>query len=121
MGTELYVYWKVGTTQLPQALAAAQALQQLLMQRHPALQARLLQRADGADGSATETAANGTPPGTATAAATTTTTATLMEIYSQPGGIGGLLRQDIESHAKLQLAALGPPAVQRHIELFEPR
>ena len=97
MGAELYIYWKVAGAQLPQALAATQALQQTLRLRHPALQARLLQRADE------------------------TGSATLMEVYSQPGGIDDPLQRDIEQQAAVHLAPLGSAAGARHIEVFEAR
>lgn len=97
MSAELYIYWKVAAAQLPQARAAAQALQQALRLRHPALQTRLLQRADESDA------------------------ATQMEVYSQPGGIDERLRLDIEQQAALHLAPLGSAAGARHVEVFEPR
>jgi hypothetical protein len=97
VGVELFIYWKVAATLLPQALAAAQALQQALRLRHPALQARLLQRADEAG------------------------VATLMEVYSHLGGVGTALRQDIEQQAAAHLAPLGPAAGARHVEVFEAR
>ena len=88
---ELYIYWKVAADQLPQALRATQGLQAALLNRHPGLQARLLQRQVDA----------GTP--------------TLMEVYTLPGGITLLVQQDIETQAALHLAAL---AVQRQVEVF---
>ena len=97
MNAELYIYWKVAAAQLPQALTATRVLQQALRLRHPALQARLLQRAD--EGGA----------------------ATLMEVYSQPGGIDERLRLDFEQQAALHLAPLGSAAGARHVEVFEPR
>ncbi len=98
MGTELYIYWKVGAAQAQPALEAARALQRALQQQHPGLQARLLQRADDTTGSTT-----------------------LMEIYATPEGIGAGLLNAIEAEAALHLAPLAPPAAQRHIERFEPR
>lgn len=103
MGAELYIYWRVGVAQLPQALAAASGLQQVLRLRHPGLQARLLQRSDAAHG---EDGAR---------------SATLMEVYSLPGGIGGPVRLDIEQQAAAHLASLGPAAGPRHVEAFEAR
>ncbi len=97
MSAELYIYWKVAASSLPQALAAAQTLQQSLRLRHPTLQARLLQRADD------------------------TGAATLMEVYSKPAGIDGALRLDIEQQAALHLAPLACAAGARHVEVFEPR
>ena len=96
VGTELYIYWKVSAAQLQPALQATRALQVALQLRHAGLQARLLQRGDDA----------GTP--------------TLMEIYTLPGGISPGVQQDIEDEAVLRLAPLAPPAVQRHVERFEP-
>ena len=94
MGPELYIYWKVAAARLPQALQATHELQATLLQRHPGLQVRVLQRAD----------ATGTP--------------TLMEIYTLPGGITPAVHQDIEAQAALHLAPLAPPVVQRHVEIF---
>ena len=99
MQRELYIYWKVAAAQRQQALQATHELQSCLLQRHSGLLARLLQRDDA-----------------------TTAAATLMEIYSLPGGITAAVQQDIEAQAALHLTPLGPPAVQRHMEVFfEPR
>ena len=94
MHRELYIYWKVAAAELLQALQATHELQAALQQRHPGLQARLLQRCDGA----------GTP--------------TLMEVYTLAGGITPVVQQDIETQAALHLAPLALPAVQRHVEVF---
>lgn len=94
MSQELYIYWRIGATPLTQALQATDAFQRLLCSQHPGLTARVLHRAAGTD------------------------KATVMEIYTQPGGVGDALAQDIEAVAARALAVLPEPP-QRHRERFE--
>ena len=95
MRRELYIYWKLAAADLPQALQATHELQAALQQRHPGLQARLLQRCE-VDGDSA-----GTP--------------TLMEVYTLPGGVTPVVQQDIQVQAELHLTQL---AVQRQLEVF---
>lgn len=101
MARELFIYWKVPQAQAEAAHAAATALLQALAQSQPALQARLLRRAD-------EAASRGPQ-------------ATFMEIYRAPaGGVTAAQQQAIEAAAAVALAALGGQGgPQRHIEVFE--
>lgn len=95
-GGELYIYWHCDRARAGPAIAAAQALQAALRDRHPGLQARVLQRADEA------------PPGDRI---------TLMEIYARPGGLDAATRDALRSATAQALAtwADGP----RHVEIFE--
>ena len=95
MNEEVYVYWRIGATPLAHALQATAAFQAELRQRFPALRARLLHRAEGTD------------------------KATVMEIYSHPGGVSEALAQQIECTAETSLATL-PAVPQRHREVFLP-
>jgi hypothetical protein len=92
---ELYIYWRIGATPLGIALQTAAAFQQQLRLEFPGLQARLLHRAAG------------------------TEKATVMEVYSRPGGVGEELAQHIEREAARALAAWPQPP-QRHREVFMP-
>jgi hypothetical protein len=95
---ELYLYWKTDVARADGAEAAARGWQQALCQEHPALQARLLRRAD--------------------ADASPARTVTLMEIYRRPGGIDAALQATIVETGAQRLAVwlLGP----RHVEAFTP-
>ena len=95
MSAELYIYWRVPHHQLAAAVAGMSAFQAEQVQRVPRLQARLLQRDDDeAD------------------------QATLMEIYSLPGGLPlavrtALVVQGAQAAAPWCLGA-------RHVEVFSP-
>ena len=95
MSAELYIYWRVPHHQLAAAVAGMTAFQAEQVQRVPRLQARLLQRDDDeAD------------------------QATLMEIYSLPGGLPlavrtALVVQGAQAAAPWCLGA-------RHVEVFSP-
>ncbi|HEY1392870.1 MAG TPA: DUF4936 family protein [Methylibium sp.] len=92
---ELYIYYRVPAGNESAALAATLAMQKLLRERHPQLQARLLRRP--------ETAADGLQ--------------TWMEAYALPGrGIDASLRQEIEAAALTWAALIDGP---RHCEVFE--
>ena len=95
MARELFVYWKVGREQAPAAHAAAAALLQALQLAHPALQARLMRRAEEAGDKST-----------------------FMETYRAPSAdVTPALQVAIEAQARLAFATLGHPA--RHVEVFE--
>jgi len=95
VSAELYIYWRVPHHQLAAAVAGMTAFQAEQVQRVPRLQARLLQRDDDeAD------------------------QATLMEIYSLPGGLPlavrtALVVQGAQAAAPWCLGA-------RHVEVFSP-
>jgi hypothetical protein len=90
----LFIYWKVPAEDLAGALAAARAFQAGLSQRHPSLSACLYQRAES--GSAV---------------------VTLMETYTQPGGLDAIAMQDLVDGGH---AALAPwCAGRRHVEQFD--
>ncbi len=95
MSAELYIYWRVPHHQLAAAVAGMTAFQAEQVQRVPRLQARLLQRDDDeAD------------------------QATLMEIYSLPGGLPLAVRTALV----VQGAQAAAPWCQgaRHVEVFSP-
>ena len=95
MSAELYIYWRVQHHELAAAIVGMTAFQAEQVQRVPRLQARLLQRDDDeAD------------------------QATLMEIYSLPGGLPlavrtALVVQGAQAAAPWCLGA-------RHVEVFLP-
>ena len=95
MARELFIYWKVPLAQAEAAHGAAAALMQALAQSQPALQVRLLRRADeGGD------------------------KATFMETYRAPApGVTAAMQAAIQAEAERAFAALGLPA--RHVEAFE--
>lgn len=90
----LFIYWKVLPEQRAGALAAARAFQAGLSQRHPSLAAGLYQRAES--GAAM---------------------VTLMETYTQPGGLDALALRDIVDGGQATLAAWC--AHGRHVEQFD--
>jgi hypothetical protein len=95
VSAELYIYWRVPHHQLAAAVAGMTAFQAEQVQRVPRLQARLLQRDDDeAD------------------------QATLMEIYSLPGGLPLAVRTALV----VQGAQAAAPWCQgaRHVEVFSP-
>jgi uncharacterized iron-regulated membrane protein len=94
---ELFIYYRVRSTDAPAALAAVQALQARLRSQHPPLNARLLRRPD-------ETGA----------------WQTWMETYStdpmrEPAGITAELQSDIEAQARTLLPLID---AARHTEVF---
>ena len=97
MSAELYIYWRVPHHQLAAAVAGMTAFQAEQVQRVPRLQARLLQRDDD------ETEAD---------------QATLMEIYTLPGGLPPAVRTALV----VQGAQAAAPWCQgaRHVEVFLP-
>ena len=98
MARELFVYWKIAREQAGAAHAAAVDLLQALRITHPALESRLMRRADEA-GKASEMA-------------------TFMETYSAlPVGVTPAMQAAIAAQAHLAFATLGHPA--RHVEVFE--
>ncbi|CAG1015844.1 hypothetical protein BURC_01072 [Burkholderiaceae bacterium] len=96
---ELFIYYRIEVAGAASALAAAQAFQQRLRDRHPGLTARLLRRPDDPTAHANDTQ-------------------TWMEIYSfDDAGICAALQADIESEA----AALATfMRGTRHTEVFVP-
>jgi hypothetical protein len=90
----LFIYWKVSPDQLAGALAAARALQAGLVQRHPALGASLYQRAER--GAAM---------------------VTVMETYTQPGGLDALAEREVIDAGHAALAAWCGSG--RHVEQFD--
>ena len=107
MARELFVYWKVARGQAGAAHAAAVDLLQALRITHPALEVRLMRRADEAD-----KADEGDKAGKASEMAT------FMETYSaRPVGVTPAMQAAIEAQAHLAFATLGHPA--RHVEVFE--
>lgn len=90
----LFIYWKVAPEQLPGALAAAREFQTGLSRRHPSLVASLYQRAE-----------------------TVPTLCTLMETYTQPGGLDAQALPDIIDGGHAALAAWC--AAGRHVEQFD--
>ncbi len=90
----LFIYWKVAPEHLPQALAAAQGFQAELRQQHPALVAELYQRSEHADA-----------------------VVTVMEIYSQPGGLDAPTQQVLIDDGQAALATWCTG--QRHVECFD--
>jgi hypothetical protein len=97
VSAELYIYWRVPHHQLAAAVAGMTAFQAEQVQRVPRLQARLLQRADD------ETEAD---------------QATLMEIYTLPGGLPLAVRTALVVQGAQAAATWcqGP----RHVEVFLP-
>lgn len=94
----LFIYWKVSPERLPQALAAGHAFQAECRRRHPALTAALYQRAtgtgtDSADGPVT-----------------------VMETYTQPGGLDAPTQQVLIDGGQATLATWCTGL--RHIEHF---
>lgn len=90
----LFIYWKVAPEQLPDALAAVRAFQAGLSQRHPSLAACLYQR--------TETGA---------------AMVTLMETYTQPGGLPASVLPEVIAGGHAALARWCPAG--RHVEQFD--
>lgn len=97
MNRELYIYWRVPPAQLSQTLQVCKTFQAKLQQQHAGLTTRLLVRGDEAAGGH----------------------ATLMEIYSRPGGIDDDLQDQIEALAAEQFSVF-TPVPKRHIEAFVP-
>ena len=92
-GHELYLYWRTSQADWSAAAAALSRWQQQLCEQHPGLQARWLRRADGSEEHAT-----------------------LMEIYTQPGGVEEATAQRIVEEGAMVLT---PWCVgTRHIETF---
>lgn len=90
----LFIYWKVAPDDLAGALAAARAFQAGLPQRHPSLAAGLYQRAESG-----------------------AVVVTLMETYTQLGGLNPAVALEIVQEAQ---AALGSWCKGlRHVETFE--
>ena len=98
---DLFIYYRIDVANAPLALAAAQAMQHRLREKHPQLAVRLLRRPD-------EPASPTTP----------TTPQTWMETYSLPGtGITPELQAEIEQAAsELKAYIVG----ERHTEIFVP-
>ncbi len=95
MARELFVYWKVERARGGEAQAAATGLLQTLRRTQPALQARLMRRAEEAGEKLT-----------------------FMETYSAgDGGVTPALQAAIEAAAADALAAFG--GLVRHVEVFE--
>ena len=104
MARELFVYWKIAREQAGAAHAAAVDLLQTLRNTHPALESRLMRRADEAD--------------EGDKASKASEIATFMETYSaRPVGVTPAMQAAIEAQAHLAFATLGHPA--RHVEVFE--
>ena len=104
MARELFVYWKVAQEQAGAAHAAAVDLLQTLRNTHPALESRLMRRADEAD--------------EGDKASKASEIATFMETYSAlPVGVTSAIQAAIAAQAHLAFATLGHPA--RHVEVFE--
>ncbi|MDB5820204.1 MAG: hypothetical protein JWQ11_3844 [Rhizobacter sp.] len=89
---ELYVYYRVDSTQVDPTRRAIEALQRALIDAHPGLSARLLQKEPVADEAPT-----------------------WMEIYTAPGGVSPPLAAAIEE-AAMAVAHLLRGA--RHVEVF---
>lgn len=100
---ELYVYYRVPAARLPEATAGVHAMQQMLRQRHPGLQAALLQRTDVAAGTDAD-------------AADKTADITLMETYATPGGLDDAFSAELDAAVSTWMAACG--AGPRHVERF---
>jgi hypothetical protein len=103
---ELFIYYRIQTVRAAAALAAVQAMQQGLCDRHPRLAARLLRRPDEPGDNPNDTPND---------------QQTWMETYSFPdagGGVSFELQAEIEAHAAdvLMPFVLGA----RHIEIFVP-
>jgi hypothetical protein len=91
-GREVYIYWRLADpVLLAEATHAVRAMQQALQRRWPALQTRLLVRDDGS---------------------------TLMEIYTEPGGISGPTLAALVSEGDTATARWRQG--QRHLETFAP-
>ncbi len=91
---QLFIYWRVGVAELPQARRTMLELQQRLCREHGDLQAWLLLRDEDAS----------------------TAEATLMETYAAPHGIDASLQRQIETLCDAATAVWrrGP----RHTEVF---
>ena len=110
MARELFVYWKIAREQAGAAHVAAVDLLQTLRNTHPALESRLMRRADEAD-----EADKGDKGDKASKASEM---ATFMETYSAlPVGVTPAMQAAIAAQAHLAFATLGHPA--RHVEVFE--
>lgn len=96
---ELYIYYRVRACDAPALADAVRAAQRGLADRHPGLQARLLERCPA--------------PGTTSA---DPDEATWMEIYTQAGGLPAGLPPLIE-HALRAVPGMPPT---RHVEAFRP-
>lgn len=94
MGPELFVYWRVHSGGLAQAVEATRAFQVALRQRHSGLHTGLYRRADDAAGAPT-----------------------LMETYRLPGGLPAAMQTHIADEGGRVLAAWCAGA--RHVEVFE--
>ena len=90
----LFIYWKVRPELLAGALAAAREFQAGLCRRHPLLVASLYQRAESGPA-----------------------LVTLMETYTQPGGLNPQVWPDIIDGAQTAMAAWCPAG--RHVEQFD--
>jgi len=105
--TELYVYWHVAADECAQALADTALMQRQLCEMHPALRARLLQKAPNEGSSASPSLS---------------LSRTLMEIYAHPEGIGPELLASIADVAGKHLdsyrRADDPRLGARHLEHF---
>jgi len=92
---EVFVYWKVERARAAEALAAASGMLQALRQHEPALQSRLMRRADEAGDRAT-----------------------FMETYSaMPDGVTPALQATI--HAAAAAALSNFAGLARHVEVFD--
>jgi hypothetical protein len=94
---ELFVYYRVRSTQAPAARVAVLALQVDLRRQHPQLRARLLRRPDEQEGQQTWMETYATDPA------------------QDPQGVGEALQNDIEARAAA-LSAFVQGA--RHVEVF---
>lgn len=93
MSRQLFIYWKVDVALADDAAVATRAMQALLGERCPGLQASLFRRSDEHGPQVT-----------------------LMEVYGAPSGVDGTLQSVIELAALEGLAAFTSGA--RHVEVF---
>jgi hypothetical protein len=94
MSRALFVYYRIDSANLPDAVAAARAMQAVLREAHPTLRTQLLRRPDEQGGQVT-----------------------VMETYAMPGGID----EALQAHIGAGAAALdGLVSGDRHVEVFEP-
>ncbi len=102
---ELFIYYRIQTARAAAALAAVQAVQQSLCDRHPRLAARLLRRSDEPGDNPNDTPND---------------QQTWMETYSFPdaAGVSFALQAEIEAHTADALMPFVLGA--RHIEIFVP-
>ena len=92
---ELYLYWRTSQADWSAAAAALSRWQQQLCEQLPGLQARWLRRADGSEEHAT-----------------------LMEVYTRPGGVDAATARRIVDEGSVVLTQwrIG----ERHVETFIP-